>query len=266
MDCKVADVRANIETIRNVSRKSVQKLAPDFVCFPELATTGYSLNERWAKFAEPIPGETTERLSKIASELGSYFICGIDELDRSTREIYDSAVLISPNGRLIGVYRKVHLWASEREYFRHGTEFPVFETKFGKIGIGICYDIEFPEAARSLASAGADLLFFPSAQMTPMEKHVETYAMSRAAENCCFVAFSNRIGTERGTRFFGRSEIVSPQCKVLSKASPGVNVASATVDRSLLQKLRPEKLPYLSHLVPQAYSIGRCERLGRKHR
>src|SRR5579872_746294 len=215
MDCKLGDVRANIRAIQGIARKSMMKLKPDIACFPELATTGYSLNRRWKKYAEEIPGETTHQLSSIAVELGSYFICGVDELDSKSDKIFDSAILISPGGKLLGVYRKVHLWNREREFFTHGPGFPVFETKFGKIGMGICYDVEFPEAARSLASAGAEILFFPSAQMSPMERHVETYALSRAAENCCFLAFSNRVGIESGTHFFGRSEIVSPECKIL---------------------------------------------------
>jgi 5-aminopentanamidase len=87
----------------------------------------------------------------------------MDELDAETKKIYDSSILLSPNGRLLGVYRKMHLWERERKYFTRGPGFPVFETKFEKIGMGICYDIEFPEAARALATHGAQILFFPSA-------------------------------------------------------------------------------------------------------
>ena len=261
IDCKLGDVRANIETIRRVANNSMSKLKPDIVCFPELATTGYSLNSNWRKYAEEIPGKSTDQLSLIATEVGVYFICGIDELDSKSGRIYDSAILFSPNGKIAGIYRKVHLWNREREFFANGQNFPVFETRFGKVGIGICYDIEFPEAARSLASAGADILFFPSAQMSPMERHVETYALSRAAENTTFVALSNRIGKENKTHFFGASEIVTPDCKILAKTSANKSVAFAEVDLSLLRKLRPKKMPYLSQLVPEAYVIGR---LGRK--
>lgn len=252
MNCELGNIRANMDRIRSIS-KAVLKYKPDFVCFPELAATGYSLNQRWQKFAEEIPGETTEQLSKIASELGAYLICGVDELDRGEGRLYDSAVLLSPNGRLTGVYRKVHLWNKERKYFTRGPGFPVFQTKFARIGIGICYDIEFPESARSMAMKGAEILFFPSAEMSPFEKYVYTYSLSRSSENCCFLAFSNRIGTEYGTHFFGRSSVISPECKVLATATGRNPFAVADVNLSILPKLR-NKISYLSQIVPEAYS------------
>jgi predicted amidohydrolase len=257
MNCRMGDVRANLETIRSLA-KSVERNHPDFVCFPELATTGYSLNEKWRKYADEIPGETSDELSSIAKELGAYLICGTDELDAETGKIYDSSILLSSNGRLLGVYRKVHLWDQERKYFARGSGFPVFETKFGKIGIGICYDIEFPEAARALATRGAQILFFPSAQMSPIEKVVDTYALSRAVENTCFLVFSNRIGTEGRTHFFGHSQIASPECRVLGRAK-SKPYAVAEVDLSILPKIR-RKMPYLSQLVPEAYS-GQSKRV-----
>jgi predicted amidohydrolase len=247
----MGNVRANIQTIRSLAM-SISRDQPDFVCFPELVTTGYSLNNKWRKYAEEIPGETSEKLSQIASELGAYLVCGVDELDTATGNIHDSSVLISSNGRLLGVYRKVHLWDQERKYFTRGANFPTFDTKFGKIGMGICYDLEFPEAARALASQGAQILFFPSAQMSPIEKYVDTYVLSRAAENTSFVVFSNRIGNEGQTHFFGHSQIASPECKVLARANRSRSHAIAEVDLSILPKIR-QKLPYLSQLVPEAY-------------
>jgi len=257
IDCKLGNVRANLETIREVSR-SISKFHPDFVCFPELATTGYSLNQRWREFAEEIPGETSDELSRIAGELGAYLICGVDELDPETNRIYDSSVLISPNGKVKGTYRKVHLWNKERRHFDRGPDFPVFETKFGKIGMGICYDIEFPEPARGVATNGAEILFFPSAEMSPYEQYVDTFAMSRACENVCFLTFSNRIGNEGKTHFFGHSQIISPEHRVLAKAARDRPFALAEIDLSTLQKLR-SKLPYLSQLVPDAYSHRRAK-------
>jgi predicted amidohydrolase len=252
MNCIMGDVRANLKTIRKLA-ESATKENPDFICFPELATTGYSLNRSWKKYAEEVPGPVTDELSDIAGETGAYLICGVDELDAGTGAIHDSAVLFSPDGKLRGKYRKVHLWDKERKYFAHGNNFPVFDTKYGKIGMSICYDIEFPEPARIMALKGAKIIFFPSAEMRPMENHVETYLKSRSAENCCFVAFSNRIGTEFQTKFFGLSQIVSPECKSLAKATSQNPIAIAQIDLKLLDKMRP-KLPYLKQRVPAAYS------------
>jgi predicted amidohydrolase len=104
-----------------------------------------------------------------------------------------------------------------------------------------------------MATKGAQIIFFPSAEMTPMESHIGTYLKSRSAENRCFVAFSNRIGTEFRTKFFGKSQIVSPECKVLAMANSKNPVAIAEIDLKLLEKLQP-KFPYLEQRVPKAYS------------
>ncbi len=253
IDCKLGDKDANLQRIENLS-KIIARRKPDIVCFPELATTGYSLNERWRDFAETVPGPTTERLAKLARDFEFYLIFGMVEKDASSSRIFDSAVLVSPQERVMGVYRKVHLWAEERRYFTPGAGFPVFKTKMGTIGLGICYDTEFPEPARALAVQGAKIIFFPSAEMRPMENHIDTYLRSRSAENCVFVAFSNRVGKEGKTIFFGRSQIASPDCRVVALAKSDENYAVATIDLNFLEKERV-MLPYIEHRVRKAYSV-----------
>ncbi len=252
MDCKLGDVESNMATIEAFARRLAKREA-DIVCFPELATTGYSLNRRWRDYSEPIPGPTSNRLAWLAREFGFYLICGIAERDSRSKRIFDSAILISSTGDFVGVYRKVHLWATERRFFTPGRRFRVFKTKFGKIGIGICYDLEFPEPARAMALQGAEIIFFSSAQPLPMENHVDTYIRSRAAENCVFVAHSNRIGREGRTVFFGQSQIVSPACRALARKDGGQGFVVAQVDFRSSHRMR-RKLPYLQQRVPSAYS------------
>jgi predicted amidohydrolase len=257
-DTKLGDVRSNLNSIRRISQQIARrKNRVDFVCFPELSTTGYALGRKWKDLADEIPGKVTDELSNIAMEGGFYLICGVDERGGGKEEmghIYDSAVLIHPNGKLLGVYRKVHLWADERNFFSRGESFPVFETKFCTIGIGICYDLEFPESARVLARKGAKLVFFPSAEPLTAQKQVRVYLKSRSAENCIFTAFSNRLGKERKLSFFGESQINSPDTKILGLASGKQSFVSAKIDLGLLE--RQEKLlPYLNELEPVAYSV-----------
>lgn len=140
MNCTLGNVSRNLDKIKTLARRAGRSEA-DFVCFPELATTGYALNRSWRKLAETVPGPTSNALGRIASEHGFYLICGIDELDPKSDRIYDSSVLIDPNGNIAGVYRKVQLWANEQKYFTSGNSFPVFRTRFGRIGLGICYDL-----------------------------------------------------------------------------------------------------------------------------
>ncbi|MGI0078488.1 MAG: carbon-nitrogen hydrolase family protein [Nitrososphaerales archaeon] len=253
IDCKLGNVKSNLAQIENVAREISRKSHPDIICFPELATTGYYLGRRWSTLAEEVPGKSTDELARIASESGSYLICGVDEKDKTGR-IYDSAVLIDPNGRIIGKYRKVHLWDKERDFFTSGDSFPVFKTKFCTLGMGICYDLEFPESARTLAKKGAQLIVFPSAELSEVQKQVDSYILSRAAENCVFVAFSNRVGREsRNITFFGHSQIASPDARVVMANRQDRNV-SAKIDLKLLNRMRKKLLPYLDQLESRAYA------------
>ncbi len=190
----------------------------------------------------------------MASEHGFYLICGIDELDSMSDRIYDSSVLIDPQGDVAGVYRKVHLWANEQKYFTPGNSFPVFRTRFGRIGLGICYDLEFPEPARIMALGGADILFYSSAQMKPMQVMVDTYVRSRAGENSVFACHSNRVGREGKLVFFGQSQIVSPTCQPLARMSESEGLVQAELDLPSLKNLRRTKLPYFRDRAPRLYS------------
>ena len=242
---KESNIRAIAASAISLSKRDV-----DLACFPELVTTGYALYEGWPKAAEEIPGPTTDLLGKASREAGMYLVVGMPE--RRGDKIHDSAVLVDPSGDVAGAYRKVHLWDRERSYFTRGDGFPTFGTKFGKIGIGICYDIEFPEAARAMALDGANLLLFPSAQPRNMVRRLPVYAMSRASENCAYVAFANLIGREADLTYLGRSLITSPECKVLAdiRSTPGSAVAD--LDFKDLARFRDE-LPYLDQRVPSTY-------------
>ncbi len=247
---KLGKKDANVWSISNevtlLGRREV-----DIACFPELATTGYALYDKWPDFSEPIPGPTTEKLGKAAREAGMYVVVGMPEKGPG-RTIYDSAVLIDPKGEVAGVYRKVHLWDKERVYFTRADSFPTFKTKLGTIGIGICYDIEFPEASRSLALGGAKLLLFPSAEPKWMRRQIDVYAQSRAAENCVFIAYSNLAGREADLIYMGHSQITSPDCKVLAEVAGLRGSAVAEIDLGYLETKKME-LPYLVQREPSSY-------------
>jgi len=237
--------------MRDLAQKAGRK-GVDVLCFPELVTTGYSLGQKWIDVAELIPGPTTEKLGRIASDLGSYLIAGMSERDSQSGRVFDSAVLIDRGGEVAGVYRKVHLWDEERRFFTPGNEFKVFSTDVGAVGIGICYDLEFPETSRILALGGAEMIFFPAAEMRPFENHVDNFLRSRAAENGVFVCMSNMIGREAQTVFFGHSQIVSPDCRVMARARGSPGLATARLDlRSIARERR--RLPYLQQRMPAAY-------------
>jgi predicted amidohydrolase len=253
MNCKLGDVKRNLQKIRALAQRAARKEA-DVVCFPELATTGYLLGRAWRKHAETIPGPSSETLGGIASEYGLYLISGIDELDERSNRIHDSSILVTPKGDVAGVYRKVHLWAEERKHFTPGNSFPVFSTRFGKIGLGICYDLEFPEPARIMAIEGASIIFYSSAQMKPMQRMIDTYVRSRAGENALFVCHSNRVGREGPLVYFGQSQIIHPTCRPLAKTGEAEGIVVARLEMQDIPRLRNRKLPYLRQRVPSVYS------------
>jgi predicted amidohydrolase len=254
MNCTLGNVKRNLKKINSLTYRAARHNA-DLVCFPELATTGYRLGRAWRKYAETIPGPTSEKLSGIAEEYGLHLICGVDELDAKSKRIRDSSILVDPNGDTVGVYRKVHLWAKEREYFTPGKTFPIFQTKFGKIGLGICYDLEFPEPARIMALQGAEIIVYSSAQMKPMQRMIDTYVCSRAGENTVFVCHSNRVGVEGDLVFFGHSQVIHPTCQPLAKMTETEGLALARLEMQDIKRLRKTKLPYLRQRIPKLYSV-----------
>ncbi|MGA3109796.1 MAG: carbon-nitrogen hydrolase family protein [Candidatus Bathyarchaeia archaeon] len=259
MNCALGNVRHNLQKIKTLAQRAARREV-DMVCFPELATTGYALNRSWRKLAEIIPGPSSDALGRIASEHGFYLICGFDELDSKSKRIHDSSALFDSNGDIVGVYRKVHLWANEQKYFTPGDSFPTFRTRFGRIGLGICYDLEFPEPARIMALGGADIVFFSSAQPKPMQAMVDTYVRSRAGENSVFACHSNRVGREGRLVYFGQSQIVSPTCQPLARMSESEGLIQAELDLPSIKKLRKTELPYFRDRTPNLYSA-----LGKKN-
>ncbi len=212
----------------------------DLVVLPELATSGYLFltPDEVEAVAEPIPGPTTTFLHQLASERELYVVIGLPE--RAADGIYNSAVLVGPKG-IVGVYRKVHLFSEEKDWFRAGDRgFPLFEVEGVTVGLLICFDHLFPEAARTLALAGAEIICHPSNLILPELGQLTTRV--RAAENRVFWILANRIGMEeRGgpvppeadqTRrshprqtamkkliYTGCSQIVAPGGKILHQAS-----------------------------------------------
>jgi predicted amidohydrolase len=143
--------------------------------------------------------------------------------------------------------------SKERRYLTRGEAFSVFKTNFAKIGIGICYDLEFPESARIMAIQGAQIIFFPSAEMKPLQAIITRYLQTRASENQVYVAFANRVGAEGITTFFGGSLIISPDSKILASCSGTESVAIAKLDLKKLTRRRTE-FAYLKHRLPTAYT------------
>lgn len=207
----------------------------DLYVLPELFNTGYNFVDKQEAEAlsEEIPGPTYEVIAAFARRNSCYVAYGFAE--RNADQIYNSSALVGPTG-LVGVYRKVHLYARENLFFSPGNVgFPVFDLPIGRIGMMICFDWMFPESARTLASKGAQLIAHPSNLVMP---HCPDAMVTRCLENRVFAATANRIGTEdRGglaLSFIGKSEIVFPNGQIYARlAEDQLGVAIADIDLSV---------------------------------
>jgi N-carbamoylputrescine amidase len=225
-----------IDFIRDAAKRGAQ-----IVCLPELFRSHYFCQaEEHANFAlaEEIPGPSTAALSEVARETGAVIIASLFE-KRSSGVYHNTAAIIDTDGTLLGKYRKMHIPDDpayhEKFYFTPGDlGFKAWPTAHGKIGVCVCWDQWYPEAARLTALRGAEIIFYPTAiGWHPAEKAEfgaaqhsawETMQRSHAIANGCFVAAVNRVGHEAlaggdGIEFWGQSFVVAPSGEILAKAS-----------------------------------------------
>lgn len=234
IDCTLGDVTANLAKIARMTAFAT-KDGTKLIIFPELATTGYFISDRIDELAEPIPGPTTEALTKIAREHDIWLVVGMAE--KADGKYYNVSVLVSPDG-LVGSYRKVHLFDSEKATFALGDQQALFDTPVGTVALTICYDLLFPEYIRSLVLAGADLIINSTNWISDEYQRdvwgwtgarTEALAATRALENTVHVAMAARTGEEAGFHSLGHSCIAAPSGDVLAIVKDGEGVASADV-------------------------------------
>jgi N-carbamoylputrescine amidase len=221
-----------VENIRQAAARGAR-----IICLQELFLSHYFCQTEDVSFfnlAEPIPGPSTNSLSGLATELKVIIVAPIFE--RRTAGIYhNSAVVIDEQGELVGKYRKMHIpddpFYYEKFYFTPGDlGFHSYRTRYGEVGVLICWDQWFPEAARLTALKGAQILFYPTAiawlEGEPEEASQtqqaawETIQRGHAVANGVFLAAVNRVGQEGPLKFWGQSFVCDPLGKILAKASP----------------------------------------------
>jgi len=210
----LGEIEDNLVKMSDFVSKIASQQKVDLILFPELATSGYELGVKFTDVAQIVPGPTVNLLAQRAQEFGVYIGFGMVSKEKVESIIYDTAVLVGPDGELIGEYQKTHLKGEERMAFREGFKLPVFETEIGNIGFMLGWDIAFPEVARSLALEGAHVLCALASWEHDEITEWRTYVQARAFENACFVAAANRVGEDVTVTFGGESMIVGPRGKV----------------------------------------------------
>jgi predicted amidohydrolase len=222
----LGEVKANLGRVEAAVLRAAGAGA-EVVVLPELVTTGYVFGSgREARgLAERVSGPSLGVITALAAEHDLVVVGGFAEL-ASDDTVFNSAFLIDRSG-VRAVYRKAHLWADERRWFTAGRQPPpVVDTDRGRIGILICYDLEFPEWTRTAALAGADLLCaptnWPASSLPKGERPIEIVrAQATASVDRVFVAVCDRVGPERGTNWVGGSAIIGPDGYPLALAKEG---------------------------------------------
>jgi N-carbamoylputrescine amidase len=234
------DPEANLRKTIELAERAAQQGA-QIICTQELFRSQYFCQKEdheYFKLAEPIPGPSTAAFQKIAREYNVVIIALLFE-KRASGLYHNTAAIIDAGGALLGIYRKMHIPDDplyyEKFYFTPGdTGFRAWDTKYGKIGVLVCWDQWYPEGARLTALQGAEIIFYPTAiGWHPSEKAEygenqhgawETIQRSHAVANGCYIASVNRIGLENpaggdGIQFWGQSFVAGTSGQILSKAS-----------------------------------------------
>ena len=261
MNPQLGKVEENLIVMGKFVDRICTEQKTDLIVFPELVLTGYELGLRFTDVAQRVPGPASNILAQRAADYGTHIVFGLVAKEKVESILYNAAVLLGPDGELIGQYRKLHLPGEERLAFRPGFRLPVFETALGQVGILLGWDLAFPEAARSLALDGADLLCVcanwghpPSQDPAMAVEEWRTYVHARALENALYVIAANRIGEEYSYRFFGDSRIVSPRGETFIYVDEAVEdaYAVARIDLAAVRQAR-EDSQLIQCRLPAAY-------------
>ncbi|MFO8033874.1 MAG: carbon-nitrogen hydrolase family protein [Candidatus Bipolaricaulota bacterium] len=219
-----------VETNRQAAIRwicSAQEQGAQLVLLPETFTTGYNVADRLSEVAEPIPGPTTEMLADVAQEREVHIYGSL--IESSATGYHNTGVLISPSGEILAAYRKVHLFATEKEVFVPGDRPAVVQTELGRFGLTICMDLLFPEYIRGLVLSGAQyilnttdwLRWGPIDQWGWCHEQPVAVARTRALENTVGLAMACQWGSEGEFVKFGHSCMVSPSGMVLAGLREG---------------------------------------------
>ena len=247
----LADKAKNIAIMEN----AIKKTKADIYIFGEFFLQGDRCRDEIRDLAEPVDGPSIAHMKQVARQKHCYIVFGMPLKDETVDGLtHNTAVLVHPNGT-VDLYKKWFLPNAgpfeEKIFFDQGELLPVFQTEYCKIGMLICYDLNFPEISKALALQGADLLICISASPSTTRKYFETLMPARALENTVFLAYVNLVGTQDDLVFWGGSQVYDPLGNLLVKA-PYFKESIVTCDinlndlepararRTVLRDIRPE--------------------------
>ena len=231
MDFEGGDIKKNLKKAIGLIEKAAGEGA-ELVCLPEYLPTGL-VSDRSDELSESIPGESTELLGEAAEQNGVFVVFSMAE--KFDGDLYNTAVLLGPEGEIIGKHRKMHRFLEEKEFVTPGRDYTVVDTDLGKLGLMVCYDAVFPELSRNLALLGAEVLLIPSNWPDPFGPQWDLATSARALDNQVWVIAANRIGASEEYAYFGGSRIVEPTGKAAVSTGGEEGVTVGTVNPAITE-------------------------------
>jgi len=250
---KIGDKKANLQIMEGY----IVKTKADFYVFGEISLTGYRCKDELRNLAEPISGPSIKHMKKVAKDRKCYIVFGMPLKDSNVEGlVHNSAVLAHPDGK-VDIYNKWFLPTfgpfEEKIFFDEGESLKVFNTKFGKIGMLICYDLFFPEICKAYSLQGADIMICISASPSTTRKYFETLLPARAIENTAFIVYVNLVGTQDDLVLWGGSQIYDPLGNLLAKAPYfKENVTTCEIDLKQIKVARANR-PVIRDIRPEIY-------------
>jgi predicted amidohydrolase len=250
MHIHLAEVEKNFERVQAWTAEAARR-GSALVLFPELWSTGYDL-EHWPQHAISLGNGMFTRLSALAKE--HHIMLGGSILEAQDGHAYNCFTLFDKEGELIATYRKTHLFRlmDEEKWLAAGDQLTLAETAVGGVGVGICYDLRFPELFRHYALQGARLILLPAEWPSRRAAHWRTLIRARAIENQLFVAACNRVGESKGEHFGGGSAVIDPWGETLIEAGEVESLLTTELDLDLADTVR-QRIPIFKDRRPEIY-------------
>jgi predicted amidohydrolase len=261
MSPKLNEQSENLLKMSEMIGKIASQEKVDLIVFPELITSGNELGLRFTELAQRVPGPTVNLIAQRANDYGVYVAFGMVTKERVESVLYNSAILIGPDGELVDVYNKVHLRGEERMAFREGIRLSVNDTEVGTIGMMLGYDLAFPEIARSLVLDGAEIILVMANWEVNYMDEWKTYLRARAYENSVYVVGANRVGEDITLNFGGESMVVGPRGQIFASmadetdpetGAPKEGYIVAKIDLDQVRKNR-EEFQFIQNRQPAIY-------------
>ena len=250
MNIAYGDVRKNSKTAEEMVAEAAKR-GSHLVVFPELWSTGYALDQSRDLAAQLNVG-IFATVATLATENRISIIGSL--LEKRGLEVSNSAAFIAPNGRNMGVYRKIHLFRlmEEDRWLQPGSAPLLMELPWGTTGVAICYDLRFPELFRRYAVQGAKMIIVPAEWPIERIDHWRTLLQARAIENQCFIVATNSVGQTGDKIYGGHSMIVDPWGKIVMEVGETPALATVDIDMDFVDVVRI-KIPVFEDRRPDVY-------------